>query len=123
MTSRDDADRISQPVAAYRRHWLIGRGSAIVGAALLLLSGGLPDRPALAVSKVCGEREQLLERLEQRHDETPRALGLSADGAVVELLVAPDGGWTLLVTYPKKPTCVVAVGEAWQPLTKVGQPA
>jgi hypothetical protein len=27
------------------------------------------------------------------------------------------------VTYPKRPTCVVAVGEAWQMLQLVGQPA
>jgi hypothetical protein len=28
------------------------------------------------------------------------------------------------VTYPKRPTCVVAVGEAWQPLQlATGEPA
>jgi hypothetical protein len=42
---------------------------------------------------------------------------------VLEILVAPDGGWTILVTYPKRPTCVLAVGEAWQMLQLAGRPA
>ena len=28
--------------------------------------------------------------------------------------MSPEGGWTMLVTYPKRPTCVVAMGEAWE---------
>ena len=71
----------------------------------------------------CGDRDQILERLKSRHDETPQALGLSADGGVLEVLVSPEGGWTILVTYPGRPTCVVAVGDAWQVLQLVGQPA
>ena len=72
---------------------------------------------------MCGERTEILKSLEQRHEETPQALGLSADGGVLEILVSPKGGWTILVTYPKRPTCVVAVGQAWQTLQLVGQPA
>jgi hypothetical protein len=72
---------------------------------------------------VCGDRAEILKRLEQRHQETPQAMGLSADGGVLEVLVSPEGGWTILVTYPKRPTCVVAVGQAWQTLSIVGQEA
>lgn len=67
----------------------------------------------------CGDRDEILKVLEQKHDETPQALGLSADGGVLEVLVSPEGGWTILVTYPKRPTCVIAVGEAWQSLAQV----
>lgn len=76
--------------------------------------------PSAEAARVCGDREKILKRLEQRHEETPRALGLSSDGGVLEVLVSPSGGWTILVTYPKRPTCVVAVGEAWQPLQLAG---
>ena len=31
---------------------------------------------------------------------SPRRSGLSADGGVLEILVSPEGGWTILVTYP-----------------------
>ena len=95
--------------------------------ALTTLAAGtltLGASPADAATKVCGDRHQILKRLEQKHEETPKALGLSADGGVLEVLVSPEGGWTMLVTYPKKPTCVLAVGQAWQMLQLAGgQPA
>jgi hypothetical protein len=91
----------------------------------LVLLGSLASGSAKAETArpVCGDRGEILKRLEQRHDETPQALGLSADGGVLEILVSPEGGWTILVTYPKKPTCVVAVGQAWQTLQLAGQQA
>jgi len=93
--------------------------------AMVLLGASLVGAPAKAETArpVCGERTEILKRLEQRHDETPQALGLSADGGVLEILVSPEGGWTILVTYPKRPTCVVAVGQAWQTLQLVGRQA
>jgi len=112
--------------SAGRTRKLGGRAAQLAGpiafAALALLGGG-PVSPAEAATKVCGDRGQILQRLEQGHQEKPQALGLSADGGVLEILVSPQGGWTILVTYPKRPTCVVAVGEAWQMLQLVGQPA
>ena len=92
---------------------------AIPLATVALAGGALLSAPAEA-AKVCGDRGAILKRLEQRHEETPQALGLSADGGVLEVLVAPDGGWTILVTYPKRPTCIVAIGEAWQMLQLTG---
>jgi hypothetical protein len=92
-------------------------------AALALLCGSVVSQPAEAAPKLCGDRDQILKRLEQAHDETPQALGLSGDGGVVEVLVSPEGGWTMLVTYPKRPTCVVAAGAAWEMLQVAGEPA
>jgi hypothetical protein len=72
--------------------------------------------------RICGERDTLLEQFALQHDETPQALGLGADGGLIELLVSPDGGWTMLVTYPERPTCVVAMGKAWEMLRLAGDP-
>jgi hypothetical protein len=112
--------------SAGRNRQLGRRAAQLVGTiaftALTLLASSLVN-PAQAAGKLCGARDQILKRLEQGHDERPQALGLSADGGVLEVLVSPEGGWTILVTYPKRPTCVVAVGEAWQMLQLVGQPA
>jgi hypothetical protein len=93
--------------------------------ALALLGSSVISPPAHAGQhqQLCGDRSQILKRLEQGHEETPRALGLSADGGVLEILVSPAGGWTILVTYPKRPTCVLAVGEAWQMLQRGDRPA
>ena len=90
---------------------------------VLVLLGSAAASDAVQAATVCGDRDEILKKLEQRHEEMPSALGLSADGGVLELLVSPEGGWTILMTYPKRPTCVVAVGEAWQPLQLAGRPA
>ena len=116
----------SQDPSAGRTHRLGRLAAQLVGpiafTALALLGSSLVS-PAEAAAKVCGDRDKILARLEQGHDEHPQAVGLSADGGVIEILVSPEGGWTILVTYPKRPTCVVAVGEAWQTLQLIGQPA
>ena len=79
--------------------------------------------PPADAQTVCGDRTEMLERLAQEFAEAPQAVGLSQDGALVEVMVSPSGGWTILVTYPKRPTCVVATGESWEALTiPVGQP-
>lgn len=99
------------------------RARQLVGSfalAALAFGGGALLSPAAEATGVCGDRDKILKRLEQRHQETPRALGLSSDGGVLEVLVSPSGGWTILVTYPKRPTCVVAVGNGWQPLQLTG---
>jgi hypothetical protein len=73
--------------------------------------------------RICGERNVLLEQFAMQHDETPQALGLGADGGVIEVLVSPEGAWTMLVTYPERPTCVIATGEHWEMLQLAGDPA
>jgi hypothetical protein len=104
-----------------------GRAVQLVGSfalAAFAFAGGALFSPSAEAARLCGERDEILKRLEQRHDETPQALGLASDGGVLEVLVSPSGGWTILVTYPKRPTCVVAVGEAWQALQLTsGEPA
>ena len=99
------------------------RAGPIGLAALALLCGSVASQPAEAAPKLCGKRDQILKRLEQAHDETPQAIGLSGDGGVIEVLVSPEGGWTMLVTYPRRPTCVVAAGAAWEMLQLTGEPA
>ncbi len=80
--------------------------------------------PRAEAQTLCGERAQILDRLEQKFAETPQAIGLSEDGALVEVVVSPTGGWTILVTYPKRPSCVVATGKGWETLLiPAGQPA
>ena len=99
------------------------KGIAALGLSSLLLCSAVVSQPAEAAPKLCGNRDQILEGLRQVHDESPQALGLSGDGGVIEVLVSPEGGWTMLITYPRRPTCVVATGEAWQIVQVAGQPA
>jgi hypothetical protein len=122
MSIRPTAEQAS--ATRVRRRAPLARLVGPVGlAALALFGGAVMSERAEAAPKLCGDRDQILEGLEQKYEETPRALGLSADGGVFEVLVSPRGGWTILLTYPKRPTCVVATGEAWQTLPLAGQPA
>lgn len=72
--------------------------------------------------RICGDRQQLLDRMAEQYEEAPKAIGLGADGGVFEILVGPSGSWTMLVTYAGRPTCVVAVGKAFE-LAPVGEPS
>lgn len=92
-----------------------GAGVALaVAAALTALAP-----TAAEAQSACGERNQLIERLEKEFSEKRRAIALSADGGVIEVLAAPTGSWTILITHPNGRTCVVAVGEAWEDLPMV----
>ena len=71
------------------------------------------DQPA---QQVCGERATLMLHLEQKFSEQPIAMGLTAKGAVIEVLTSPSGSWTFLVTEPSGRTCMVASGEGWENL-------
>lgn len=63
---------------------------------------------------VCAPRAQVLARLGAAYSETPRGRGISTRGAVLELLTAPSGGWTVIVTRPSGLTCLVDAGEDWE---------
>jgi len=80
---------------------------------------------AAGAEGVCGSRQAALDYLLSRYREVPRAMGLAADGRLVELLVAPNGSWTLLVSRADGLACVVATGEAWEqvPAPPEGPPA
>ena len=92
----------------------------------LLVAGFLwISAPTSSVAEtVCGERSDIFGQLESRHGETPQAIGITGDGKLIEVLVSPTGGWSLLMTHPRGPTCVIAVGESWENfIVTAGQPA
>ena len=100
------------------RRFSYGVLGAAVFAALVLVNTMLVIRPA-AAQAACGNRAEILQNLEKFNSERPRAIGLSADGMVVEVLVSTTGSWTILVSTADNLTCVVAVGEAWERLPEV----
>lgn len=86
--------------------------------AWLLIGASLEGRPASA-RPVCGDHASLVTNLGKFHAERPKALGLSADGNVVEVLVSATGSWSIIVSYPNRVTCLVATGEKWEHLPVV----
>ena len=93
-----------------------------VYAAMLTFASQASAQPA-QMPMPCGERAQLLEELGHKFEETLSGSGLAADGFVFELLISPEGSWTLLRSSPQGQSCVAAVGEAWQELKLRGEPS
>jgi hypothetical protein len=109
------------------RRPLLPRLARVAGplcSALLALAAAATAQPATA-GPACGERTSLLAHLDAKFAEKPQIIGLSADGGVLEILASDNGSWTILITYPKRPTCVIATGQAFENvgLLTAGQPA
>jgi hypothetical protein len=72
---------------------------------------------------VCGPRKELIGYFGRTFGEMPAAIALTDLGALLEVLVSPQGSWTIILTRPGGQTCVVATGANWQPLTVKDEPA
>ena len=94
-------------------------GLAVILASMFL-SALFDSRPASAQS-VCGNHTDILKILEESHSEKPRAIAISTDGKLLEVVVSTTGTWSILLTRPDRQTCVVATGEGWESLPAVAR--
>lgn len=78
-------------------------------AAPLFALGTVPAR-----AQSCGPHAAVKAHLQKRFKENRDARGLSSDGRLVEVYVAPGGSWTIVVSFPNGLSCILAAGEAWQ---------
>jgi len=77
--------------------------------AITLVSAEAEAAPA------CGKRDDVLAQLSEKFREAPVGVGLASNGGLIELLTADTGTtWTLIVTMPNGPTCLLAAGQDWQ---------
>ena len=69
--------------------------------------------PAAAQQQAaCAKRGDVLKHLSAKYTEAPVAIGLANNGGVVEVLSSKKGNsWTIIITMPNGPTCMVAAGE------------
>ena len=81
--------------------------------ALPLFAALCAATPAVAAPQ-CAPRPQVLEVLADRYGEGRRAIGLAADGSVMEIFASASGTWSLTVTLPDGRTCLVASGSAFE---------
>lgn len=65
----------------------------------------------------CAERSQVIERLQTKYGESRRSIGLAANNGVVETYASDESGtWTIVITLPNGMTCLVAAGNAFEPV-------
>jgi hypothetical protein len=63
----------------------------------------------------CTDRENATATLTERYGEARQSVALDQQGRMVEVWADLDGGgWTLLVTAPGGPTCLVAAGTNYE---------
>ena len=97
------------------------RNAAI--AALVAALAGMFLPPSVTAQTVCGLHEAVADRLLQGFGERRRVEAVTATGALLEVFVSDSGNWTILVTVPGGPSCLVASGEGWQTLLPPGSRA
>ncbi|MEM8538416.1 MAG: hypothetical protein AAGF56_11230 [Pseudomonadota bacterium] len=74
---------------------------------------------AQSQSRNCAAHNVVVERLGSHYGESRQSVGLGADSSVVEIFASSETGtWTITVTRPGGPTCMVAVGDNYQYLNE-----
>lgn len=76
--------------------------------------------PALSqtMSRNCADHAAIVERLAVGYGESRQSIALGANNSVVETFASLETGtWTIVVTTPGGPTCLVAAGQAFQLVT------
>jgi hypothetical protein len=96
---------------------------AVLGVATLLaLGASLPSalaqqlgaQPMGQQGANCGDRGDVLSQLKDKYKEVPTGFGMTGNGAVVELMTAENGNWTLILSFPSGHACLMAAGEGWE---------
>ena len=85
-------------------------------ATTVMLGNAIAAKPAAAEEALTlwNERHVVVEALADSYAETPRALGITSDGTVLELFTAGEGEtWTITVTLPNGKSRIIATGEHW----------
>jgi len=79
----------------------------------------IPALPAQAQSNNCAPHAMVVERLASGYGESRQSIGIGANNTVVELFASPlSGSWTITVTMPGGPTCLVASGQGYEYLAE-----
>ena len=67
-----------------------------------------------AVAQNCASHDVIVEHLAKEFQETRQSVALDGVGNMVEVFASEAGTWTLTVTQPGAPTCLVMAGVAYQ---------
>lgn len=80
--------------------------------------------PAAAQGMSCGTRGEMVASLAKKYGEHLRWVGIDSQGRLTELFASDDRGtWTILMTLPNLPTCLVAHGRGSEMIeVKTGDP-
>jgi type IV secretory pathway TrbL component len=86
----------------------------IVCACVSLLALGASS-PTQAAS-MCGNRADFIKALNDKYQESGKAIGIAGQVNLVEVFASKSGTWTILFTTPQGKTCIIAAGSSWEDL-------
>lgn len=68
----------------------------------------------------CGKRDEIIKMLSEKYRESPRAMAIAKETSLLEIFTSKSGSWTILVTQPAGPSCIIGAGQSWEeiPLQK-----
>lgn len=82
---------------------------------LALLTLTTVAAPAMAQQQMpCAERSALVGELKEKYKEASQGVGMTGNGAVMELMTSEAGSWSLVVTMPNGKSCLIATGSGWE---------
>jgi TRAP-type mannitol/chloroaromatic compound transport system substrate-binding protein len=85
----------------------------------LLLAAAVAATPAVSQSANCASHDIVTERLADGYGEARQTVALGSGNTLVETWANLDTGtWTITVTQPGGPTCLVASGQAFELLAE-----
>lgn len=64
-------------------------------------------------SPVCTPHDRLVEHLGKSFGESMTAAGVDGRGNLIQVFSSAEGSWTIAITVPGGPTCIMAAGEGW----------
>ena len=70
--------------------------------------------PAMAQQMPCAERNALVGELKEKYKEVAQGVGMTGNGAVMELMTSDKGSWSLVMTMPNGKSCLIATGSGWE---------
>lgn len=88
---------------------------------IIMLTAFLAAAPAFA-QVLCAKHADLLKHLADRYGEQPHAIAFTDQGSLVEVMVSPTGSWTIVITAPGRPSCIVATGKEWETVAETVEP-
>jgi hypothetical protein len=80
---------------------------------LMLLCGTVVTMPAQAQAP-CGNRGEIIKMLAEKYREMPRAMAIAKETSLLEIFTSKSGSWTILVTQPTGPSCIIGAGQSWE---------
>ena len=79
------------------------------------------ETPEIAQPRSCMPHEGADDKLRSEYGEKVLGHGVSSDGTLIEIFLAPSGTFTVIKTTPAGLSCVVDFGEGWQTVHQLDQ--